>query len=138
MTFVAQGDFIGSGWSFPTTITPAGSVRLIGGGADIDAAIRMILSTIPGERVMRPEFGCRMWSLIFAPLTAGTLGLIEQYVREALQRWEPRIELDRVVAVADQDSAEVKIELDYRLKATNDGRNLVFPFYSIPGEGGIA
>jgi phage baseplate assembly protein W len=132
------GDFIGSGWSFPTTITPAGSVRLVGGGEDIDAAIRMILSTIPGERVMRPDFGCRMWSLIFAPLTAGTLGLIEQYVREALERWEPRIDLDKVVAVADQDAAEVKIELDYRLRATNDVRNLVFPFYSIPGEGGIA
>jgi phage baseplate assembly protein W len=132
------GDFIGSGWGFPATITPAGSVRLVGGGEDIDAAIRMILSTIPGERVMRPDFGCRMWSLIFAPLTAGTLGLIEQYVREALERWEPRIELDKVVAVADQDAAEVKIELDYRLRATNDVRNLVFPFYSIPGEGGGA
>jgi phage baseplate assembly protein W len=132
------GDFIGSGWSFPTTITPAGSVKLVGGGEDIDAAIRMILSTIPGERVMRPDFGCRMWSLIFAPLTPGTLGLIEQYVREALERWEPRIDLDRVVAVADQEAAEVKIELDYRLRATNDVRNLVFPFYTIPGEGGVA
>ena len=133
-----HGDFIGAGWSFPTSVTPAGTIRLITGSEEIDAAIRMILSTIPGERVMRPEFGCRMWSLIFAPLTAGTLGLIEQYVREALERWEPRIELDSVVAVADQDSAEVKIELDYRLKATNDVRNLVYPFYSIPGEGGIA
>ena len=133
-----HGDFIGAGWSFPTSITPAGTVRLITGAEEIDAAIRMILSTIPGERVMRPEFGCRMWSLIFAPLTAGTLGQIEQYVREALERWEPRIDLDRVVAVADQESAEVKIELDYRLRATNDVRNLVFPFYSVPGEGGVA
>ena len=104
----------------------------------LHASIRMILSTIPGERVMRPEFGCRMWSLIFAPLTAGTLGQIEQYVREALDRWEPRIDVDRVIAVADQESAEVKIELDYRMRATNDVRNLVFPFYTIPGEGGVA
>lgn len=133
-----HGDFIGAGWSFPTSVTPAGTIRLITGSEEIDASIRMILSTIPGERVMRPEFGCRMWSLIFAPLTAGTLGQIEQYVREALDRWEPRIDLDRVVAVADQDSAEVKIELDYRLRSTNDVRNLVFPFYTIPGEGGIA
>jgi phage baseplate assembly protein W len=133
-----HGDFIGAGWSFPTSITPAGTVRLITGSEEVDASIRMILSTIPGERVMRPEFGCRMWSLIFAPLTAGTLGQIEQYVREALDRWEPRIDLDRVVAVADQESAEVKVEIDYRLKATNDVRNLVFPFYTIPGEGGVA
>jgi len=133
-----HGDFIGAGWSFPTSITPAGTVRLITGTEEIDASIRMILSTIPGERVMRPEFGCRMWSLIFAPLTAGTLGQIEQYVREALDRWEPRIDVDRVIAVADQESAEVKIELDYRMRATNDVRNLVFPFYTIPGEGGVA
>jgi phage baseplate assembly protein W len=133
-----HGDFIGAGWSFPTSITPAGTIRLITGSEEIDASIRMILSTIPGERVMRPEFGCRMWSLIFAPLTAGTLGQIEQYVREALDRWEPRIDVDRVIAVADQESAEVKIELDYRLRSTNDVRNLVFPFYTIPGEGGIS
>jgi uncharacterized protein len=133
-----HGDFIGAGWSFPTSITPAGTIRLITGTEEIDASIRMILSTIPGERVMRPEFGCRMWSLIFAPLTAGTLGQIEQYVREALDRWEPRIDVDRVIAVADQESAEVKIELDYRLRSTNDVRNLVFPFYTIPGEGGVA
>lgn len=133
-----HGDFIGAGWSFPTSVTPAGTIRLITGAEEIDAAIRMILSTIPGERVMRPEFGCRMWSLIFAPLTAGTLGQIEQYVREALDRWEPRIDVDRVTAMADQESAEVKIELDYRLRATNDVRNLVFPFYTIPGEGGVA
>jgi len=133
-----HGDFIGAGWSFPTSVTPAGTIRLITGSEEIDASIRMILSTIPGERVMRPEFGCRMWSLIFAPLTAGTLGQIEQYVREALDRWEPRIDVDRVIAVADQESAEVKIELDYRMRATNDVRNLVFPFYTIPGEGGVA
>ena len=133
-----HGDFIGAGWSFPTSVTPAGTIRLITGSEEIDASIRMILSTIPGERVMRPEFGCRMWSLIFAPLTAGTLGQIEQYVREALDRWEPRIDVDCVIAVADQESAEVKIELDYRMRATNDVRNLVFPFYTIPGEGGVA
>jgi phage baseplate assembly protein W len=133
-----HGDFIGAGWSFPTSVTPAGTIRLITGSEEIDASIRMILSTIPGERVMRPEFGCRMWSLIFAPLTAGTLGQIEQYVREALDRWEPRIDVDRVIAVADQESAEVKIELDYRIRSTNDIRNLVFPFYTIPGEGGVA
>jgi phage baseplate assembly protein W len=133
-----HGDFIGAGWSFPTSITPAGTIRLITGSEEIDASIRMILSTIPGERVMRPEFGCRMWNLIFAPLTPGTLGQIEQYVREALDRWEPRIDVDRVTAVADQESAEVKVELDYRLRSTNDVRNLVFPFYTIPGEGGIS
>jgi phage baseplate assembly protein W len=131
---MSTGDFIGSGWGFPAAITRGGSVRLVSGPDELDAAIRMILSTVPGERVMRPDFGCAVWNLVFAPLTAGTLGLIEQAVRESLERWEPRIELDRVEAVADQPAGVVLIELGYRVRATNDPRNLVFPFYSIPTE----
>jgi hypothetical protein len=130
-------DFIGSGWGFPASISHGGAVRLVSGTEELDAAIRMILSTVPGERVMRPEFGCAMWDLVFAPLTAGTLGLIEQFVREALQRWEPRIDLDRVDAVADQPAGTVSIEIAYRARATNDPRNLVFPFYTIPTEGRV-
>jgi uncharacterized protein len=139
-----RGDFIGSGWSFPAAITPAGSVRLISGTDDLDAALRMILSTVPGERVMRPDFGCAMWSYVFDPLTAGTLGLIEQAVREAIERWEPRIEPDRIEAVAasgDRSAGSggaadgtVLITIGYHVRATNDYRNLVFPFYTIPVE----
>jgi phage baseplate assembly protein W len=126
------GDFIGRGWGFPAGISPAGAVRLVGGPEELDAAIRMILSTMPGERVMRPEFGCAVSGLVFAPLTAGTLGLVEQAVREALERWEPRITLDRVEAVPDRGSGLVLIEIGYRVRATNDPRNLVYPFYTIP------
>src|SRR3712207_3190130 len=128
-------DFIGSGWGFPAAISRTGSVRLVSGAEEIDAAIRMILSTVPGERVMRPEFGCGMWQLVFAPLTSRTLGLIEQSVREALDRWEPRIVLDAVRAEPDHAAGMVVIEVAYRVRATNDPRNLVFPFYSIPTEG---
>jgi phage baseplate assembly protein W len=128
------GDFIGSGWGFPAAISRTGSVRLVSGAEELDAAIRMILSTMPGERVMRPEFGCAMWSMVFAPLTAGTLGLIEQTVREALERWEPRVVLDRVDAVPGEGLGTVLIDIAYRVRATNDPRNLVFPFYTIPAE----
>jgi phage baseplate assembly protein W len=131
---VRRDDFIGNGWAFPAAISRTGSVRLVSGVDEVDAAIRMILSTVPGERVMRPEFGCAMWELLFAPLTAGTLGLIEQTVREALERWEPRIALNSVVATAEQDSATVNIAIAYRIRSTNDMRNLVFPFYTIPTE----
>jgi hypothetical protein len=127
-------DFIGSGWAFPAAINRNGSVRLVTGVEEVDAAIRMILSTVPGERVMRPEFGCAMWEMLFAPLTAGTIGLIEQAVRDALARWEPRIELQAVDAVADQANGAVHITVSYRVKSTNDTRNLVFPFYTIPTE----
>jgi Bacteriophage baseplate protein W len=129
-----EQEFIGSGWAFPAAINRTGTVRLVSGVEEIDAAIRMILSTVPGERVMRPEFGCAMWEMLFAPLTAGTLGLIEQYVREALERWEPRITLEKVLAEAEQDTGTVHISIGYRVRSTNDVRNLVFPFYTIPHE----
>lgn len=127
-------DFVGSGWGFPAAISRTGAVRLFSGADDVDAAIRLILSTVPGERVMRPDFGCSMWELIFAPLTTSTLGQVEQAVREALDRWEPRIELDLVDATGEQATGTVLIEVSYRIRATNDRRNLVFPFYTIPTE----
>ena len=127
-------DFIGSGWAFPAAINRTGSVRLVSGTDEVDGSIRMILSTVPGERVMRPEFGCAMWEMLFAPLTAGTLGLIEQMVREALDRWEPRVVVDSVLATAEQASGTVHITIGYRIRSTNDVRNLVFPFYTIPTE----
>ncbi|GAA2610691.1 GPW/gp25 family protein [Paractinoplanes durhamensis] len=131
---MAGDDFIGNGWAFPAAINRNGSVRLVTGTEEVDAAIRMILSTVPGERVMRPEFGCAMWEQLFAPLTASTLGLIEQAVREALERWEPRIELQMVDADGEQSTGTVHITVSYRVKSTNDVRNLVFPFYTIPTE----
>ena len=130
-----RDDIIGSGWAFPAAISRTGSVRLVSGVDEVDAAIRMILSTVPGERVMRPEFGCAMWELLFAPITAGTLGLVEQAVREALERWEPRITLQSVLATGDQATGSVTIVIGYRIRATNDVRNLVFPFYTIPEDG---
>ena len=129
-----MSDLIGSGWAFPTEVTPGGSVRLVSGGEEIDAAVRMILTTAPGERVMRPDFGCAMWEQVFAPVNPNTLGLIEQNVREALTRWEPRIALESVTAVADEGGAVVRILIEYRIRATNDHRNLVHPFYVIPHE----
>jgi len=129
-----EGDFIGTGWAFPAAISRTGSIRLVSGTEEIDASIRMILSTVPGERVMRPEFGCSMWDQLFAPLTAGTLGLIEQAVREALARWEPRIDVTSVLATGDQSTGAVHISLGYVVNSTNDVRNLVFPFYTIPTE----
>ncbi|TCO55203.1 GPW/gp25 family protein [Actinocrispum wychmicini] len=129
-----NGDLIGSGWAFPGQITPGGSVRLVEGGEEIDGALRMILTTSPGERVMRPDFGCSMWEQVFAPVNASTLGLIEQSVREAVTRWEPRVEVEQVTAAPEGDGSMIAIDISYRVKATNDHRNLVYPFYVIPQE----
>ncbi len=128
-------DFIGRGWMFPVRVSKRGGLMLTSGAEEINASLRMILSTAPGERVMRPDFGCRIWDLLFAPVDANTLGQMVQTVTEAVERWEPRIDLREVEPVPDpEDPSVVHILLTYVLKNTNDRRNLVFPFYTIPRE----
>lgn len=125
-------DHIGRGWSFPLRLTVGGDFGLVSGTEELDAAIRLILGTAPGERVLRPDFGCAMWLQTFAPLTPGTLGLVQEAAREALERWEPRIELESVTGELDHENACIAITVHYRVPATNDHRSLVYPFYVIP------
>lgn len=127
-------DLVGAGWAFPGRVTSAGGVALEHGPRSAEAAIRMILSTAPGERVMRPDFGCALWEQVFSPLDVGTMGLVEKAVYDALSRWEPRIDVQNVRAAPDHDHARVLIEIDYAIRSTNDHRNLVYPFYVIPTE----
>ena len=102
---------------------------------DIEESIIMILLTPKGQRVMRPEFGCEIHELVFAPNNATTAGLAAYYVQEALRMWEPRIEVRRVDANPDPDGeGRLLVQIDYEIKATYDQRSLVFPFYRIPGE----
>lgn len=128
-------DFIGRGISFPMRVDQSGAIATSSGAADIDSSIRMILTTAPGERLMRPEFGCRIWELLFEPINANTLGLMGEAVREAIGRWEPRVVLDDLrLDPSGQHAGEVLIEIDYTVRTTNDRRNLVYPFYVIPRE----
>jgi hypothetical protein len=126
---------VGTGWAFPGRITASGGVALESGHRSTDASIRMILSTTPGERVMRPDFGCALWEQVFAPMDPGTLGLVEKAVDDALARWEPRIEVEDVTAVPEPAEGRIMIRIRYRIRSTNDRRNLVYPFYVIPREG---
>lgn len=127
--------FIGKGIAFPMRIDHTGSIALVGGPEDIDRSIAMVLSTAKGERLMRPEFGCAIWDQLFEPINANTLGLMAQAVRESISQWEPRVELEDVTTSADPDGqGKVNIDITYRVRASNDRRNLVYPFYTIPGE----
>jgi phage baseplate assembly protein W len=129
----ADPGFLGSGFGWPLAADHTGSIRLSDPVADLDRSIEIVLMTAPGERLMRPEFGCRIWELLFEPVTAGLLGLIAEAVRRALSQWEPRIVVESVDPVPDaQDSSLVRIDITYRIKTTNDRRNLVYPFYVIP------
>ncbi|MDT7781778.1 MAG: uncharacterized protein QOF58_197 [Pseudonocardiales bacterium] len=126
-------DFIGRGLSFPVRTDATGSVALVGGDREIVESIRLILATAPGERPMRPEFGCAIHDLVFAPADSSTAGQIAYEVRQSLERWEPRIDLtDVVVDFSEAGSGTLLIDIHYALRNTNDPRNLVFPFYVIP------
>lgn len=128
-------DFIGRGFGWPLRVDHTGSLHLTDGASGLDDAIRVVLLTAPGERLMRPAFGCRIWDLVFEPVTANLLGLIAEAVREALAQWEPRIVVEDVRPRQDDaNAALVNVEIDYRVRATNDRRNLVYPFYVIPRE----
>ena len=127
--------FIGRGIAFPMRVDHTGSIAMVSGPADIDRSIVMVLSTAKGERLMRPQFGCAIWEQLFEPINANTLGLMAQGVRDAISQWEPRVELEDVTTRADDDgNGRVLIDITYRIRATNDRRNLVYPFYTIPGE----
>jgi len=128
-------DFIGKGIMFPMRVDQSGSVALTSGADDMTSSMRMVLSTAPGERLMRPDFGCRIWELMFEPINATTLGLMGVAVREALGRWEPRIDVEDVDVEPDDDAdGRVNITIGFRVRDTNDFRNLVYPFYVIPKE----
>jgi phage baseplate assembly protein W len=123
-------EFLGQGLAFPLQIDPRGGIALASGERDIAQAIRIVLETVPGERVMRPEFGCRAWELVFAPRNAATRALLIHYVEQALARWEPRIEVQEVRVLDDPGrDAAFLVEIDYQLKATHDERSIVYPFF---------
>ncbi len=128
-------DFVGAGWAFPLATDATGGVALVVREREIEEAIRLILATAPGERPMRPEFGCRVHDHVFAPINAATAGAIAQDVRYALDQWEPRIDVrDVLVSFDAADAGTLYIDIQYAIRGVNDPRNLVFPFYVIPEE----
>ncbi len=127
-------EFIGQGLAFPLQVNPRGELTLVTGATDVEQAIGIILGTIPGERVMRPDFGCRAWELIFSPNNISTQTQLADYVREALEFWEPRIELLNIdVDLDPNNDSTLLVEIQYEIKTTHDQRSIVYPFY-IMGE----
>jgi Bacteriophage baseplate protein W len=127
-------EFVGAGWAFfPMRTDHTGSIALVTREREIEEAIRLILATSPGERPMRPEFGCRIHEFVFAPADAATAGQIAFAVRSALEQWEPRVDIRDVDVRFDQvEHGTLYVDVSYEIRGTNDPRNLVFPFYTIP------
>lgn len=132
MAFDEHKEFLGRGWAMPVAIDPrTGHVAQTEYEEDIRQSIRIIIETAPGERAMRPNFGCGIHGLVFAPMDSETLQRVRSVVEEALRRCEARIEvIDVNVDEAPEfTDGRLTIELDYRIRKTNQVGNLVFPFY---------
>ncbi|MCD4753795.1 MAG: GPW/gp25 family protein [Anaerolineaceae bacterium] len=128
-------EIVGKGWAFPPQISAQGGLALTNEQNELSQAIFIILSTPPGQRVMRPTFGCRLNELVFAPNNAQTAARARRYVTEALGMWEPRIRVIEVNIHPDDDrDNRLIIDIEYEIKATHDRRSLVHPFYLIPEE----
>ena len=122
--------YLGNGLSFPIRVNGRGQIKLVSGNEDIDQSIRIILGTRPGERVMRPTFGCRAYELMFDSRSASTISLMQEYVYDALRMWEPRIEVNDVsVSSDDENDGALLVFIEYEIKATHDTRSIVYPFY---------
>jgi hypothetical protein len=128
-------EFIGSGLAFPIRIDRTGGIALVSRDDEVEESMRVILGTAFGERPMRPEFGCAIHDLLFGSIDATTAGQIAYEVRASLRRWEPRIEVHEVIVTPDESrDTLVYVDIRYSFSDTNDPRNLVFPFYTIPPE----
>ncbi|MFD1905956.1 GPW/gp25 family protein [Paenibacillus rhizoplanae] len=119
---------MGRGWTYPLAVQ-RGSLRSSGGEDSIRESIILILSTARGERVMRPDFGCRLNELVFSPNTMSTATLLRSFIEEALQNWEPRIEVDDITVTPRSDRSELEVSIDYSIRASNSKYNLVYPFF---------
>src|SRR4051812_26641847 len=130
-----MADILGSGIAFPLQVDRRGGIALASDETDIDQAIQLILGTAPGERPMRPEFGCGVHDFVFDTIDAGTIARMETEIRSALDRWEPRIEGTDLQFDLDHTAPRELLTLTtYRIRATNHMRTLLYPFYVIPAE----
>ena len=126
----ADDSFLGTGWSFPPSFDRATSeVEMTSGIEDIERSLEIIFSTILGERVMNPLFGCSLEESVFEAMNTSRLTYIENMLKTAVLYHEPRIDAERVEVLPDQLEGVLMINIDYTVRSTNSRFNFVFPFY---------
>jgi uncharacterized protein len=124
-----SASFLGVGWKYPVSLE-RGRIALAAYEESIRESIWIILATGRGERKMRPDFGCGIHDLVFATNSGETAGRVAAEVRQALIFWEPRIDVINVAAGSDEsEPTRLLIQIEYRVRATNNRFNLVYPFY---------
>ena len=130
-----MADFIGTGWAFPLGFEPSGSVTMARGEEKIEQAMRLILSTYPGERPMRPQWGSTLRDNVFGGTNPENAAAIAHEVERSLEYWEPRATVSEVLVYPDAGrDGLLYIDIMYTVRGTNSPRNLVFPFYTIPDQ----
>lgn len=123
-------DFLGVGWTLPIALDADGRIQPAEYEDAVRQSIQMILSTSPGERVMRPDFGCSLQDLVFSSNSPNTIGQVISAVQNALIEWEPRIDvLDVTAQPHPQEPNLLLIDIHYQVRTTNNRFNLVYPFY---------
>lgn len=122
--------YLGNGWNFPVMpSTVDRSLQLTGGPEKVRQSIWLILETEPGERIMRPQFGCGLRRYLMKPNNSATRALIQNDVARALAHWEPRIQLQAVAVDPAKDPSMILIRVHYIHTRDGSADNLVFPFY---------
>jgi phage baseplate assembly protein W len=121
--------FFGVGWGFPVGLGSDGSLNLAEYEESVRQSVWIILGTAKGERLMRPDFGCGIYDLVFETNSASTAGKVSQAVRDALLTFETRIDVTDVQVRAGGRGEVLLISIDYEVRATNNAFNLVYPFY---------
>jgi phage baseplate assembly protein W len=123
-------NYLGKGWKYPVEVDRGGGIAMSELDESIRQSIHVILGTAPGERVMRPNFGCGIHDLVYAPNNLNTASLAAHFCIEALGKWEPRIEeVEAHADPSDDDPNRLDIAIKYKVRSTNTSRNLVYPFY---------
>ena len=126
-----MADFLGRGWSFPPRFDPrTREVVMVSDVEDIAESLRILLSTLPGERVMLPTYGCPLHRMVFEQVSEQTATESKEMIRKAILFFEPRITLNRIdTQLVDPMMGHLEILLDYHVRGTNTRHNLVYPFY---------
>lgn len=124
-------EFLGRGWKFPVSVDPStGKIRISEYEGDIEEAIRLIIWTSKGERVMRPQFGSGIQQYVFGLTDPTTRQLMESSITEAIVQWEPRVfEVKVTSSLESITSGVLNLHVQYTVRTTNNLYNLVFPFY---------
>lgn len=126
--------YLGTGWKFPPTFIKDSGVVMVSDEEDIRESLRILLSTVPGERIFRFKYGCGISKWVFSEMNLSEKTLLTDTIEQAIILFEPRIRLDKIdVEIKDELEGILWINIDYTIEMTNTRSNMVFPFYFIEG-----